>query len=102
MPVLVTGGFQTASVIRGAIERGDCDAVAVARPLLANPDLPNTIQSGRDQAERPCTFCNKCLVHVLTDPLGCYDVSRFDGDWDAMIAEVMAFYRPDGFGEASE
>jgi hypothetical protein len=38
---------------------------------------------------------------IITDPLGCNDVSRFDGDWDAMITQVMAFYKPDGFGEAT-
>jgi hypothetical protein len=38
---------------------------------------------------------------IITDPLGGYDVSRFDGDWDAMITQVMAFYKPDGFGEAT-
>jgi 2,4-dienoyl-CoA reductase (NADPH2) len=30
----------------------------------------------------------------LEDPLGCYDVTRFDGDHDAMIAEVMSFFDP--------
>ena len=39
VPVICTGGFQTASVIAAAIERGDCDAVSIARPLVANNDL---------------------------------------------------------------
>jgi len=42
VPVICTGGFQTASVIRAAIERGDCDAISAARPLVANPD-PNNL-----------------------------------------------------------
>jgi len=92
IPVLVTGGFQTASVIRAAISTGRCDAVTIARPLLANPNLPLVFAAGHDRPERPCTFCNKCLAHVLADPLGCYDVSRFDGDHDAMIREVMSFF----------
>jgi hypothetical protein len=40
-------------------------------------------------------------VHVFTDRLGCYDVSRFDGDWDAMIDNVMAFYKPDAFASGN-
>jgi hypothetical protein len=32
---------------------------------------------------------------VVEDPLGCYDLSRYDGDQDRMIAELMTFYRPD-------
>jgi 2,4-dienoyl-CoA reductase (NADPH2) len=97
VPVICTGGFQTASVIRGAIENGRCDAVSMARPLMANPDLPHVFAAGDDTAERPCTYCNKCLDAVLEHPLGCYDVTRFDGDHDAMIAEVMSIFEPDGF-----
>ena len=39
VPVICTGGFQTASVIRKAITDGSCDAVSIARPLIANNDL---------------------------------------------------------------
>ncbi len=34
IPVICTGGFQTASVIREAIQSGGCDAVSMARPLV--------------------------------------------------------------------
>ncbi len=92
IPVLCTGGFQTASLIRGAIEGGACDAVTIARPLLANPDLPKIFASGKDAADRPCTYCNRCLVRVLEDPLGCYDPSRYDGDHERMMRELLSFY----------
>ncbi|MGY1794909.1 hypothetical protein ACI796_13070 [Geodermatophilus sp. SYSU D00525] len=97
IPVIVTGGFQTASVVREAIRSGRCDAVSIARPLMANPDLVRQWAAGADRPERPCTYCNLCLFHVLEDPLGCYDVRRYDGDHDRMIAEVMSIYRPDGW-----
>ena len=73
VPVICTGGFQTASVIRDAIERGDCDAVSTARPLVANNDLVQMFARGLDAAPKPCTYCNKCLVNVVENPLGCYD-----------------------------
>ncbi len=98
VPVICTGGFQRASVIREAIERGDCDAVAIARPLIANPDLVRWYERGFDQPERPCTFCNKCLARVLTEPLGCYDETRYASRQE-MLAEVMSIFRPDGFAE---
>ena len=60
--MICTGGFQTASVIREAIDRGDCDAVSIARPLVANNDLVNQFAAGKDRADKPCTYCNKCLV----------------------------------------
>ena len=65
IPVICTGGFQTASFIRQAIESGGCDAVSIARPLIANNDLVQMFAAGADRAPLPCTYCNKCLVNVL-------------------------------------
>ena len=94
IPVLVTGGFQTASYIRKIIGEGYCDAVSIARALVANPDLVRTFESGKDLPDRPCTHCNKCLVNALKNPVGCYELSRFDGDYDRMIHEVMRVFHP--------
>jgi 2,4-dienoyl-CoA reductase (NADPH2) len=92
VPVLCTGGFQTASYIRRVIKEGYCDGVAIARPLVANNDLVHIYADGKDLPDKPCTFCNKCLVHAISDPLGCYELSRYDGDYDAMIKEVMTVF----------
>ncbi|MCE9624319.1 MAG: thioester reductase domain-containing protein, partial [Deltaproteobacteria bacterium] len=93
IPVLCTGGFQTASLIRNAIRGQGCDAVTIARPLMANVDLPKIFAAGRDKPEKPCTYCNKCLANVLENPLGCYEVSRFGGDQERMMEELMSFYK---------
>jgi 2,4-dienoyl-CoA reductase-like NADH-dependent reductase (Old Yellow Enzyme family) len=92
IPVLCTGGFQTASVIAGAIERGDCDGVTIARPLVANPDLVRHFEAGRDRAPRPCTYCNRCLFRFIEDPLGCYEPARYDSR-EEMIREVLSVYQ---------
>lgn len=97
IPVLCTGGFQTASFIRRAIGEGYCDGVTIARSLLANPELVKVFAAGKETPDKPCTYCNKCLLHVLEDPFGCYEVSRFDGDYDAMMRELMSVYEPDTF-----
>ena len=95
-PVICTGGFQTASVIRDAIARGDCDAVSIARPLVANNDLVKQFAAGRDRADKPCTYCNKCLVHVVEHPIACYEETRF-ASRDDMIAEAMSVFSPPPF-----
>lgn len=92
VPVLCTGGFQTASYIRKVITEGYCDGVAIARPLVANNDLVHIYASGKDLPDKPCTYCNKCLVHAISDPLGCYELSRYDGDYDRMIKEIMTVF----------
>jgi tRNA-dihydrouridine synthase len=95
IPVLCTGGFQTASVIAGAIERGDCDGVTIARPLVANPDLVRLFEQGHDAPPRPCTYCNRCLFNFIENPLGCYDESRFDSR-EEMVRQVLSVYEPAG------
>jgi 2,4-dienoyl-CoA reductase (NADPH2) len=92
IPVLCTGGFQTASYIRKVISEGWCDGVAIARPLVANNDLVKSFAAGKDLPDKPCTYCNKCLVHAISDPLGCYELSRYDDDYERMIASIMQVF----------
>jgi 2,4-dienoyl-CoA reductase (NADPH2) len=95
-PVLVTGGFQTAQIIDEAIGRGDCDAVTIGRPLIANNDLVQQFGKGIGRPANPCTYCNKCLVNAPENPLGCYEESRFPS-YEAMVAEILSVYRPQPF-----
>jgi len=96
IPIICTGGFQTASFIRNALDNGQCDAVSIARPLVANRDLVRMFADGFDRAPKPCTYCNKCLVNVIEHPLGCYEESRY-GSKEEMIAEIMSVFSPPPF-----
>jgi 2,4-dienoyl-CoA reductase-like NADH-dependent reductase (Old Yellow Enzyme family) len=100
IPVICTGGFQTASVIRAAIESGGCDAVSMARPLIANNDLPKMFAAGAEQAPNPCTYCNRCLVNVLQNPLGCYEESRFTSR-EEMVRDILSVFTPPPFADAT-
>ena len=92
IPVLNTGGYQTASYIRQGIESGAFDGVAIARPLIANNDLVKQWAAGSDLPKIPCTYCNKCLLNAPKNPLGCYELPRFDNNYDAMLKELMTIY----------
>jgi 2,4-dienoyl-CoA reductase (NADPH2) len=94
IPVLCTGGFQQASYIRKAIEEGFCDGVTIARPLIANNNLADLFKQGYDLAPKPCTYCNKCLLNVIENPLGCYELSRFEDDYEEMMRDVMSVFEP--------
>ena len=96
LPVFCTGGFQTAQVIEEAITRGDCDAVTIARPLIANNDLVRQFERGIGRPANPCTYCNKCLVNAPENPLGCYEESRFPSR-EAMVREILSVYDPQPF-----
>jgi 2,4-dienoyl-CoA reductase-like NADH-dependent reductase (Old Yellow Enzyme family) len=97
---LCTGGFQHAANIARVIRDGSCDGVSIARPLIANNDLPQILRTANGPTkQKECTYCNKCLINDLANPLGCYEVSRYDGDtfdekWDNLIKSVMSVYEP--------
>jgi 2,4-dienoyl-CoA reductase-like NADH-dependent reductase (Old Yellow Enzyme family) len=97
IPVISTGGYQKASFVREAIASGAIDGISIARSLIANPDLPKQWAEGLDQPLIPCTYCNKCLLNAPKNPLGCYELSRFDGDYGKMLKEILSVYhvRPD-------
>ena len=106
IPVLVTGGFQHRNVIADAIRTQRVDGVSIARPLVANRDLPKLFFAGMDwdhaswvpdsqwpiKNRNPCSYCNKCLINDLENPLGCYDEERYK-NYDEMIHEVMDVFR---------
>jgi 2,4-dienoyl-CoA reductase (NADPH2) len=96
IPVINTGGYQRGSLIRRGIEEGFFDGVAIARPLIANNDLPEILASGQDEPDRPCSFCNRCLVNAISNPLGCYDLRRFDSH-EHMVRDVMKVFDPPPF-----
>jgi 2,4-dienoyl-CoA reductase-like NADH-dependent reductase (Old Yellow Enzyme family) len=98
IPVICTGGFQTASVIRAALDRGDCDAVSIARSLIANNNLVHMFEQGRDRAPLPCTYCNRCALNTLKNPTACYELSRFPSR-EAMVEEAMSVFRPAPFAD---
>jgi 2,4-dienoyl-CoA reductase-like NADH-dependent reductase (Old Yellow Enzyme family) len=103
VPVLCTGGFQHANVIAAAIRAGWCDGVTMARPLIANPNLPQLFEHQNGPAPgKECTYCNKCLLNDLENPLGCYELSRYDGDtfevkYRNMMKSVMSVFEPATF-----
>jgi 2,4-dienoyl-CoA reductase-like NADH-dependent reductase (Old Yellow Enzyme family) len=104
IPVLCTGAFQTLGGIRVAITNGDCDAVTMVRPLLANPDLPSKILKAEAngaadyEADEPCTLCNRCLLAAPEFPVGCLDERRFKhipktaARYDEMMRQLFALY----------
>jgi 2,4-dienoyl-CoA reductase (NADPH2) len=100
LPVFCVGGWQTASRMREALTAGHCDVITIARGLLANPDMALRFAEGRDAPERPCTYCNKCLVNALLQPLACWEESRFESR-DQMFEEAYRVYKESSVGARS-
>jgi 2,4-dienoyl-CoA reductase (NADPH2) len=53
-----------------ALRQGKADFIGMCRRLLADPELPNKLASGRMDEIRPCLACLKCM-HGRPEPVPC-------------------------------
>jgi 2,4-dienoyl-CoA reductase-like NADH-dependent reductase (Old Yellow Enzyme family) len=60
MPLILLGGITNKETIDLAMAEG-FEFVAMARALLAEPDLINRIADDGDSVRSACTHCNKCM-----------------------------------------
>jgi 2,4-dienoyl-CoA reductase (NADPH2) len=82
LPVIATNRFNAPDGAEAMLVRGDADLVSMARPLLADPDLPRKAAEGREDEINTCIACNQgCLDRVfenkratcLVNPLAAYE-----------------------------
>jgi 2,4-dienoyl-CoA reductase-like NADH-dependent reductase (Old Yellow Enzyme family)/thioredoxin reductase len=59
---VITAGKIGPELAEQIIRDGKADFVALGRPLLADPDLPNKLRQGRSEDVRSCLYCNNCLT----------------------------------------
>lgn len=64
IPVIAVGRLEP-EVANRAIEKGQCDFVAMGRKLLADPDLPNKLIANEPQNIRPCIYCYTCVSQIF-------------------------------------
>lgn len=64
VPVIGVGRIEPAVADR-LIAEGKVDFVAMARKLLADPELPNKLAAGRSELVRPCIYCYTCISQIF-------------------------------------
>ena len=71
VPVIAVGRIEPELGER-LIRKGKADVIAMARKLLADPDLPRKITEGRPEDIRPCIYCYICVAQPFFDrPVRC-------------------------------
>ncbi len=60
-PVFAVGGFRSFEIAERAVRDDGIDGIALSRPLIREPGLPNRWQGG-DHAPATCISCNRCFV----------------------------------------
>ncbi|MBI2832175.1 MAG: FAD-dependent oxidoreductase [Chloroflexi bacterium] len=59
IPVVAVGRLGDPEVAEEALQKGKADLIAMGRPLIADPDLPNKAAEGRLAEIRRCLSCNQ-------------------------------------------
>ena len=70
-PVLASNRINDPSLGEGIIGLGQADLVTMARPLLADPDLPKKAQEGRPESIFHCVACNQGCFENIMSPATC-------------------------------
>jgi len=66
LPVIATNRFNMPQEAEALLASGSADLVSMARPLLADPDLPRKALTGRENEINTCIACNQgCLDRVF-------------------------------------
>ncbi len=60
IPVILTGGHRSIEHIEMLIEKGVCDMVSIARPLIREPGMIARWQNGNEKPS-DCVSCNLCV-----------------------------------------
>lgn len=65
VPVICAGRMDNPDMASKAVLDGACDIVSLGRPLLADPDYVNKLQSGQVASIRPCLSCHEgCMGRI--------------------------------------
>ncbi|MDB3867272.1 NAD(P)/FAD-dependent oxidoreductase [Gammaproteobacteria bacterium] len=71
IPIIAVGRIEL-DVAEKGLRNNEYDFLAMGRKILADPDLPNKIISGREQLIRPCIYCYVCVSQIfINKPMMC-------------------------------
>lgn len=68
IPVIAVGRIDPFSAEK-ALKEKKADLIAMGKALIADPELPKKVASGRGKSVRPCIVCLRCIDNVRTDKI---------------------------------
>ncbi len=76
VPLILVGGIRSLDVIEKILAEGSADFVAICRPLIRQPDLPNRWLKGIGGLTADCISCNGCVGSLLEGGVRCLQKER--------------------------
>ncbi len=71
IPIIVVGGHRNVEHLETIMNRGVIDFLALSRPLISEPDLPNRWMNGLGSEKTDCVSCNSCLLETSFSTVKC-------------------------------
>lgn len=71
VPLILVGGIRSLDVVENILTEGSADFVALSRPLIREPDLPNKWLKGTGENTCECISCNACVGNIPSGPVRC-------------------------------
>jgi len=65
VPVIAVGAIHDPALAEEALQKKRADLIAMGRALIADPELPNKVQSGKLEEIRTCLRCNQGCISRL-------------------------------------
>lgn len=72
IPVILVGGIRSRSIMEDILKKRDADLIALSRPLIREPDLPEKMKKGKERAD--CISCNGCMNFRKIDVVRCVQI----------------------------
>jgi len=60
VPIIAIGGINSLELVEKILNDGNADFIALARPLIREPNLPNRWLKGEGDSGVECIYCNAC------------------------------------------
>jgi len=74
--LILVGGIRSLDVIEKILAEGSADFVAISRPLIRQPDLPNRWLKGIGGLTADCISCNACIGSLAEGGVRCIQKER--------------------------
>ena len=68
VPIILVGGNRDVERLEAIVQGGNVDFVALCRPLIREPNLPNRWRAGTGGRLPECVSCNSCLYAMIVHP----------------------------------
>jgi 2,4-dienoyl-CoA reductase-like NADH-dependent reductase (Old Yellow Enzyme family) len=64
IPLILVGGNRDVERLEAILANEPVDFLAMCRPLISEPDLPNRWLEGRGSSDTDCISCNSCIFDL--------------------------------------